>query len=265
MCPEKRCPGQLGEGIAAVKGADIEIAFGRMRVVRAARAAAAAIASRPVSAQAALSSRGGLQGFWRSHWLAIIFGTLALVIRIVFWVYTGRVWEDGYITLTAVRNVWLGHGLTCQVSQPRLFCFTSPLGVLIPLLPEGIHQGLLAMRLSSLVASVIAVVYAHRLCTRVGVSKVAEGFALAFIALDHSQVFFGMAGMETQVATAIILASAYYVYIRSWRATGITCGLALLARPDLVLWVVPVCLAVLVWDRRAFLRVAGYSALLYGP
>lgn len=238
MCPEKRCLGSLREGIASVNCAGIEVASGPMRAVLAA---------------------------WRSHWLAIMFGALALAIRIVFWAYTGRVWEDGYITLTAVRNVWLGHGLTCQVSQPHLFCFTSPLGVLIPLLPEGIHQGLLAMRLSSLVASVVAVVYAHRLCTRIGVSKVAEGFALAFIALDHSQVFFGMAGMETQVATAIILASAYYVYVRSWRAVGITCGLALLARPDLVLWVVPVGLAVLVWERRAFFRAAGYSALLYGP
>jgi hypothetical protein len=253
------------EGMAAVNCADIKIAFRRTHVVRAARAAAAAIASRPASALAARFDRGGLQGFWRSHWLAVIFGMLALVIRIVFWAYTGRVWEDGYITLTAVRNVWLGHGLTCQVSQPQLFCFTSPLGVLIPLLPEGIHQGLLAMRLSSLAASVVAVAYAHRLCIRTGVSKVAEGFALAFVALDHSQVFFGMAGMETQVATAIILASAYYVYVRSWRAVGITCGLALLARPDFVLWVVPVGLAVLVWDRRAFLRAAGYSALLYSP
>lgn len=121
------------------------------------------------------------------------------------------------------------------------------------------------MQLSSLAASVAAVIYAHRLCIRVGVSKVAEGFALTFVALDHSQVFFGMSGMETQVATAIILASAYYVYVRSWRAAGITCGLALLARPDFVLWVIPVGLAVLIWDRLAFFRAAGYLALLYGP
>ncbi len=208
---------------------------------------------------------GDITGSWRSHWHAIVFAALALAIRIAFWVYTGRVWEDAYITLEAVRNVWLGHGLTYQMSQPHLFTFTSPLSVLIPLLPEGIHQGLLAMRLSSLGAAVAAVVYAHRLLARLGVSKVAEGFALAFIALDHSQVFFGMSGMETQVAVATILASAYYVYVRSWRAAGITCGLALLARPDFVLWVIPVGVAVLVWDRRAFFRVAGYSALLYGP
>jgi hypothetical protein len=225
----------------------------------------AAIASSPTSVRAARIAPGSLNGFWRSHWLAIIFSALALAIRIVFWVYTGRVWEDSYITLTAVRNVWLGHGLTYQVSQPHVFSFTSPLSALIPLLPEAVHQGLLAMRLSSLAGSVAAVIYAHRLCSRVGVSKVAEVFALAFIALDHSQVFFGMAGMETQVATAIILASAYYVYVRSWRAAGITCGLALLARPDFVLWVVPVGVTVLVWDRRAFFRTAGYTALLYGP
>jgi len=224
-----------------------------------------AIVAGPTSGQASRSTQAGLKGFWQQHWLAIIFCALALAVRIAFWAYTGRVWEDTYITLQAVRNLWLGHGLTYQASQPRIETFTSPLSVLIPLLPQGIHQGLLAMRLSSLAGSVAAVVYAHRLLARLDVSKIAEGFALAYIALEHNQVYFGMAGMETQVAVAIILASAYYVYIRSWRAVGITCGLALLARPDFLLWVIPVGVAVLIWERRAFLRVVGYSALLYGP
>src|SRR5262249_38652135 len=114
----------------------------------------APIAISPTSAQRTRSAPGYLHGFWRSHWLAIVFSALALGIRIAFWAYTGRVWEDSYITLTAVRNFWLGHGLTYQVSQPHVFSFTSPLSVLIPLLPEAIHQGLLAMRLSSLAASV---------------------------------------------------------------------------------------------------------------
>jgi hypothetical protein len=236
-----------------------------MRVQMSATPADVAIVAGPTAGQASRFALGSFKGFWQLHWLAIIFGALALAVRVAFWAYTGRVWEDAYITMEAVRNVWLGHGLTYQMSQPHVASFTSPLGVLIPLLPEGIHQGLLAMRLSSLVASLGAVIYAHRLLARLGVSKVAESFALAYIALDHSQVFFGMSGMETQVAVAIILASAYYVYVRSWRAAGITCGLALLARPDFVLWVIPVGLAVLVWDRRAFFRVAGYSALLYGP
>jgi hypothetical protein len=226
---------------------------------------AAIVAGPAAAAEPHRSAQGDFKGLWRSHWLAIVFGALALAVRIAFWAYTGRVWDDTYITLEAVRNVWLGHGLTYQMSQPHVASFTSPLSVLIPLLPEAIHQGLLAMRLSSLAASLAAVIYAHRLFVCLGVSKVAEGFALAFIALDHSQVFFGMSGMETQVAVAIILASAYYVYVRSWRAMGITCGLALLARPDFVLWVIPVGVAVLVWDRRAFFRVVGYSALLYGP
>jgi hypothetical protein len=120
------------------------------------------------------------------------------------------------------------------------------------------------MQLSSLVAAVAAVSYAHLLCVRVGVSKAAEAFALAFIALDHSQVFFGMSGMETQLATALLLASAYYVYLRSWRAAGVTCGLTLLARPDFLLWVAAVALVALAWDG-AFFRVAGYTTLVYGP
>lgn len=201
----------------------------------------------------------------RAHWLAIVFGVLAVAIRVAFWAYTHRVWEDTYITLSAVRNVWLGYGLTYQKSQPHVFSFTSPVSVLIPLLPEKIHAGLLAMQLSSLVASAVAVIYAHRLCRRMDVSKIAESFALAFIALDHSQVFFGMSGMETQVATAVLLASAYYMYVQSWRAIGITCGLALLARPDFILWVAAVGVAALLARNGAFLRVAGYTVLVYGP
>jgi hypothetical protein len=206
----------------------------------------------------------GWRDFCRTHWLAIVFGVLAVVIRVVFWACTHRVWEDAYITMAAVRNVWLGYGLTFQKSQPHLFSFTSPLSVLIPLLPDRVGQGLLAMRLSSLAGAPVAVVYAHRLCRRMEVSKVAESFPLAFIALDHSQVLFGVSGMETQVATAILLMSAYYMYVRSWRAVGITCGLALLARPDFILWVVVVALVALA-SNGAFLRVAGYSALVYGP
>ena len=37
--------------------------------------------------------------------LLTFFIVLAVVVRLVFWFYTGRVWEDALITITAARNV----------------------------------------------------------------------------------------------------------------------------------------------------------------
>src|SRR5260370_3924460 len=177
----------------------------------------AVIGAGPTTGQAGQSVPVGFKGFGQLHWLAIIFGALALAVRIAFWVYTGRVWEDTYITLQVVRNVWLGHGLTYQTSQPHIASFTSPLSMLIQLLPQGIHQGLLAIRLSSLAASLAAVIYAHRLLARLDVSKVAEGLALAYIALDHSQVFFGMAGIGTPRGVGVFLSRAFFLCLPSLR------------------------------------------------
>src|SRR4029077_19883485 len=77
------------------------------------------------------------------------FIALALVLRLVFWFYTHRVWEDALITITAARNVWEGVGLTHHASEPRVHSFTSPLTVLIPLLAEQFNAGLLALRLAT--------------------------------------------------------------------------------------------------------------------
>jgi hypothetical protein len=42
----------------------------------------------------------------RENPILAIYITLALVVRLAFWFYTGRVWEDALITITAARNVW---------------------------------------------------------------------------------------------------------------------------------------------------------------
>ena len=44
--------------------------------------------------------------------LLAVFIALALATRLTFWFYTGRVWEDALITITAARNVWEDFGLT---------------------------------------------------------------------------------------------------------------------------------------------------------
>src|SRR5207302_10535720 len=83
----------------------------------------------------------------RQNPLLIAFIVLALVARLTFWFYTQRIWEDALITITAARNVWEGFGLTHHASEPRVHSFTSPISVLIPMVAESFHAGLVALRL----------------------------------------------------------------------------------------------------------------------
>ena len=45
--------------------------------------------------------------------------------------------------------------------------------------------------------------------------------------------------METQIAVAVLFAGVYYVLVEDYPKSGVALGLAVLARPDFVLWVAP--------------------------
>lgn len=193
----------------------------------------------------------------RENPLLTFFIVLALVVRLFFWFYTGRIWEDALITITAARNVWEGFGLTHHASEPRVHSFTSPISVLIPLVAEPFNAGLLAMRLSSLAASVATIYFAYRIGTRLAFHWAAQVLVLGYLACDQLQVFFGMGGMETQVVTAIALATLHFYLSERWRLLGLACGLATISRPEFIMFLLPpIGLALLLFHRRAILRVA---------
>lgn len=192
----------------------------------------------------------------RCNPILTIFIAIALTTRLVFWFYTGRVWEDALITITAARNVWEGFGLTHHASEPYVQSFTSPISVLIPIVGEAFQAGLLAMRLSSLAASVATIYFAYRIGVLLGFRLVVHIFVLAYLACDQLQIFFGMSGMETQVVTAIAVAAIYFYLGGSWRALGVTCGLASISRPEFIMFLLPpIGVALLLFHRRAILRV----------
>ena len=181
-------------------------------------------------------------------WLFFI--ALALATRLVFWFYTGRVWEDALITITAARNVWAGFGLTHHASEPYVQSFTSPISVLIPIAGELFHQGLLFLRLSSLVASIAAIYFAYRIGVLLGFRWMAQVFALTYLACDQIQIFFGMGGMETQVVTTVAIAVLYYFLSQRWWSLGIACGLATLSRPEFIMFLLaPVGISLLLFHR----------------
>ena len=212
----------------------------------------------------------------RDNKLLVFFTAVALATRLTFWFYTGRVWEDALITITAARNVWEGFGLTHHSSEPYVQSFTSPISVLIPLAGELFHQGLLLLRLSSLVASVAAIYFAYRIGVLLTFHWVAQVLVLTYLSCDQLQIFFGMGGMETQVVTSIALAVLFFYLSRSWWSLGIACGLATISRPEFIMFLLPpVGIALLCFHRRALLKVAlpalafalpwyGFTTFYYG-
>ena len=174
----------------------------------------------------------------REHPIAAVFMLVAVATRLTFWLYTGRIWEDAIISLSPARNVWEGVGLTHHASEPRVHSFTSALGELILIFGEafGPGHGLFAMRIASLLAAAASIYYAYRICLRLRLHWPAQVLVLGYLATDHLQIFFGMGGMETQVATALALANAHYYLDRRWRRLGVATGLAIICRPEFLLW-----------------------------
>ncbi len=62
------------------------------------------------------------------HWTAWL---ILITIPVLYWTYTGHIWEDFLITFRQSANLAAGHGLTYHEGT-RLHSFTSPLNVLLP-------------------------------------------------------------------------------------------------------------------------------------
>ena len=166
----------------------------------------------------------------------------AVVIRIVYWRHTGRVWEDSLITILHAENAVAGLGLThFKPDEPPVHGFTSPLSVLIPLVGEWLHPGsaLGAIRIASLAAAFASVLAAARIAEakpELGLTPPLVALVCGYLAFEHHQVHWGMAGMETQVAVCVLLASILFLARRRHILLGVSLGMCMLARPDFAVW-----------------------------
>ena len=205
--------------------------------------------------------------YTRAHPLLVGFIAVGLIARIAFWAITDRKLDDAVITIKFDKNLADGFGLVHNLGEGHVQGFTSALSVLVPLPGELIYHGggFLFIRLASLACFVIAAVYAYRIAAELGVGRWPTALVLAYLALDQNQVFFGMAGMETQIAVGVLLASVYYVLVEDYPKSGVTLGLALLARPDFVLWVGPAYVFLILRNWRASLRAGALSAVIVAP
>ena len=212
-----------------------------------------------------LWSRG--TAWTRENWLLAGAIAAGVIARLVFWIVTDRRIDDSLITIKHAKNVADGVGLLHNLGDGHVHGFTSALSVLVPLPGEFLAAdgGFFLIRAVSVVAFVVTAVYADRICRRLGLGRWATGFLLLFLALDQNQVFFGMAGMESQIAVAVLFVGIYYVLVEDFTKSGIALGLAPLARPDFILWVGPAYLFLVLRSRPRALRAALISVAVVAP
>src|SRR5207247_11082909 len=103
------------------------------------------------------------------------------------------------------------------------------------------------------------------LCQDLGLSCFPTACVLGYLAFDQNMVFYGMSGMETQVAVAIILAGVYHVRRQDLIASGLCLGLAPLARPEFVLWVAPALMYLALRHRRLTIAAAAIAGAVVAP
>lgn len=207
----------------------------------------------------------------RAHPLVVVFGVLGLVTRLAYWQVTERKFEDGLITVAHAVSVAEGIGLTHHPYEPVTHGFTTALSVLVPTVGELINgvwsyvDGFLVLRTVSLVAFVVAIVFADRIARRLGVGTWGRVFVLGFMAVDYNHIMYGMSGMETQIGVAVLLAAVDATMRRATVAAGVLFGLCVLARPDFALFIGPALLMLLLWRRREALRAGVISLAVVAP
>jgi hypothetical protein len=208
--------------------------------------------------------------FSRSLFLIMVF---AVLIRLFYWDYTRRTWDDALITVLHSENAASGLGLThVNPGEPPLHGFTSPLSVLLPLVGDLVHvgYGLSFLKLLSALFGGLAAWLGAEMCLSLGLPPPLALTAAAFLAFDYHQILWGMAGMETQVVTVAYLCSIYCLQRGSQWQKGLSLGFTMLARPDAALWVAIACAVELrrAWKSGSWRRlvpVLSGLALLYAP
>jgi len=199
---------------------------------------------------------------------------LAFGLRLFFFLYTHRTWEDALITVQHSEDFVRGMGLSHPVppGEGPLHGFTSPLSVLLPLVGDLMHVGfgVTFLKLVSLFAAMASVWLGARIALAIGLPEPVALTAAAFLAVEHHQILWGMSGMETQVVTFCYLFVIWSILSGTPWQKGIALGLAMLARPDAV-FLVLIALAFEWWrlrnkgNLREIWPAVGGLVLLYTP
>lgn len=190
---------------------------------------------------------------------------IGLVYLLAQWPLWGYVTDDTYIHLVYAQHLLLGEGWVFNAGEPS-YGSTSPLWVLL-LAPfaSGEGAGLLAARLLSIGAGLLAIPVFYRLAAR-AIRR--EDLRLAATLLFATEVWFlrwAASGMETSLAVLVLLLVFERLAAAPYRSggvftVGLLAGLACLLRPEFYLFaalLLGLALASRRWRRRFLPLAAG--------
>ena len=206
-----------------------------------------------------LEFRGPATVFVKRNPIFVLFVCAAVGFRLLYQFYTNRVWEDALILDLVTRNFWAGEGLTHQVGEPPIQSFSSVIWMLFSLVGNSIGQGVVVLKLISLLATVVTIWFAYSIARKWRVNTPGLILILGFLSFEQIQVSFGMAGMESQFATAFVLLGIWALIEQKPIVLMLTAALAPLVRPELVFWTLLVILIYFIRPRLITVRALAIS------
>ena len=208
--------------------------------------------------------------------IVLAIATAAVLVRVFFWHYANRTWEDALITVLHAENFMDGLGLThYKPDEAPVHGFTSPLSVLIPLLGELVHRGLglPLLKIVSALAGGLTVLFGWKLTRAYGELNLSTGSFLmiaTLLAFEHHQILWGMGGMETQMAVLVLIASMWSLRAASPTVQGVLLALCVYVRPDFAIWAAIATVDLFLQARRngsykALIRAVTVAVVVYAP
>ena len=176
------------------------------------------------------------------RWAEILIPLLAFGVRLV---PGPRTIDDAYITFRYARNLLDGHGLVFNSGEAVLGTTTPLFALLLSALGLPLGGSEAPFPVMALLVSAVADAIAAFLLIRIGrrLGSTAAGVSTALIWAIHPwSVTFAIGGMETSLFIAL-LSATFYLHLTGQPilAAGIG-GLALITRPDALIFLFPIFL-----------------------
>jgi len=114
--------------------------------------------------------------------------------------------------------------------------------MLFSIVGNSVGQGILLLKLITLVATVATIWFAYSVAVTWRVSNPGIILILGLLSFEQIHVTFGMAGVESQFATAFVLLGIWALIEQRPVVLMLTATLAPLVRPELIFWNLPVVL-----------------------
>jgi arabinofuranosyltransferase len=178
--------------------------------------------------------------FWKKNWLPILIGLVAIAARII---PGPRTVDDAFITYRYAQNLLAGHGLVYNPGQAVLGTTTPLFASLLAVIGSVLGGTQAPFPWISLILSAAFDALSCWLLISIGRhwNRAGVGLAAAAVwAVAPMSVTFAIGGMETSLVVLLLLAIAHAHFTSRHKAAALLAALALLTRPDTLLFIAPI-------------------------